>query len=350
MSKLFDVPKTDPGILYRYRDAVGVSELLIVVIAELDLFTELERQPGTVAELAGRLGVAERPLDVAVTLSAALGLVERGPVVRCTALAREHLVRGTDSCLAPYYASLKRRPQVAEMLEVVRSGRPASWTGPQSAQPWVDAMQSESFAAEFTAAMDCRGVVLAPALASRLSLEASRRLLDIAGGSGVYACALADATPGLQASVLERAPMDEVARRAISRRGFASRVSVVAGDMFTDPYPEGHDVHLLYNVLHDWDEPAVRRLLDKSAEALPVGGRLVVFDAHLDADKSGPLEVAEYSVFLMHATEGRCYSVAELARWLHEAGFGEPVHTPVAAHRSALVATKQASAARSAHL
>ena len=35
----------------------------------------------------------------------------------------------------------------------------------------------------------------------------------------------------------------------------------------------------------------------------------MIDDAHLNADKSGPVEVAEYSVFVMHAAEGRCDSI-----------------------------------------
>ena len=66
----------------------------------------------------------------------------------------------------------------------------------------------------------------------------------------------------------------------------------------------------------------------------------VLHDAWLNADKSGPLEVAEYSVFLMFTTVGRCYAVSELSGWLEALGFGPVTHVPTAAYRSALVATK----------
>jgi len=333
-------PVTDPTALYGHRDRICVADLLVVAVAELDLFSEVDRQPAGVPELAQRLAVAERPLDVLVTLAAALGLLELGPTVRCTPVAREHLVRSSPYFLGPYYASLKARPQVVEMLEVVRTGKPASWTGTKTPQEWVEAMHDAAFAAEFTAAMDCRGLTLAPALAAAVNLAGHQRVLDIAGGSGVYACSLVAANPGLRAVVLERAPMDRVVHRYLAERGFADRVEVFAGNMFADPYPDACDVHLLSNVLHDWGEAAVRKLLAKSAAALPNAGRLLVFDAHLNADKSGPLEIAEYSVFLMHATEGRCYSVRELSDWLTQLGFAKIEHVPVAAHRSAVVATK----------
>lgn len=99
-------------------------------------------------------------------------------------------------------------------------------------------------------------------------------------------------------------------------------------------------MHLFSNVLHDWDTPVVKRLLEKSFAALPPGGMLVIHDMHLLADKSGPLPVAEYSAILMHSTEGKCYSLGELAELFTQVGFRNLKHTPTAADRSIVTAGK----------
>ena len=112
----------------------------------------------------------------------------------------------------------------------------------------------------------------------------------------------------------EKPPVDRIAARAIEARGFGKRLQVISGDMLDGPLPGGHDVHLFSNVLHDWDETVVRRLLQASARALPAGGLIVVHEAYLNADKTGPLHIAGYSVLLLHACQGRCYSVAEMSR------------------------------------
>jgi hypothetical protein len=117
-------------------------------------------------------------------------------------------------------------------------------------------------------------------------------------------------------------------------------VSVIAGDMLAAPLPTLADVHLFSNVLHDWDEPTVRELLNRSFTALPPGGMVMVHDAHLNAAKTGPLHVAEYSVLLMHSTEGRCYSVAEMERYLTGAGFRHITYADGAAARSVITARK----------
>jgi acetylserotonin N-methyltransferase len=201
-------------------------------------------------------------------------------------------------------------------------------------------METEAFAEEFTATMDRRGILTAQALAIRLDLSGHARLLDIAGGSGVFACALAAHFPGLRASVLEKPPVDRIAARSIEKRGFSDRVDVIAGDMLGGTLPGGHDIHLYSNVLHDWGEEIVKQLMRASAATLPVGGLIVVHESFLNAEKTGPLAVAEYSVLLMHVSQGRCYATSEMEAWLSEAGFSPQAHLPSAIGRSAIVAVK----------
>ena len=94
------------------------------------------------------------------------------------------------------------------------------------------------------------------------------------------------------------------------------------------------------NVLHDWDVPIVRQLLASSAAALPPGGLLVVHDAHLNDEKTGPLPVAAFSCLLMHSTEGRCYARAEMRDLLLEVGFKDVGFRETLADRSVVFATK----------
>nr|MBA2496936.1 methyltransferase [Acidimicrobiia bacterium] len=188
-------------------------------------------------------------------------------------------------------------------------------------------------------AMDARGALLAPALARAVADVPGRRLLDIAGGSGIYATAMVDARPDLQATVVERAPVDTAARVLLADRGKAERVTVVTGDMF-GTLPSGHDLHLLSHTLHDWDEDAVRRIVGVSFTALSPGGWLVDHDAHIDADKAGPLANARYSVLLAHSTVGKCWSVAELTGFLRDAGFTDVTDRPVSPDRSVVLARK----------
>jgi hypothetical protein len=335
------VPQTDPVAIYRLRDGLYAVDLLIAAVAHLDLFSRIAAHPASRSEICRAFGIIDRPADVMLTLFAAMGfLEERDGVFDVTATAREHLVADSPWFLGPYYAALKERPVCLDLLKVLRTGKPANWGSQTDVKDWHKAMETEEFAASFTAAMDCRGVYLAPAVAKAVDLGGRRHLLDIAGGSGIYACALVTHWPNLRASVLEKPPVDRIAADAVARRGCADRVSVIPGDMLSGPIPPVADVHLFSNVLHDWDQPTVQQLLKTSYAALPAGGMVMIHDAHLNAAKTGPLHVAEYSVLLMHSTEGRCYSVAEMERSLNQAGFRGVAWTEGAAARSVITARK----------
>lgn len=155
----------------------------------------------------------------------------------------------------------------------------------------------------------------------------------------MYASALVDARPDLQATVVERIPVDSAARALLAERGYADGVDVVAGNMF-EALPLGHDIHLLSHVLHDWDEDDVRRILDVSFNALASGGWLVDHDAHINADKTGPLSIARYSVLLAHSTRGKCWSLPELNVSLRDAGFVDVNDRPAGPDRSVVVGRK----------
>ena len=334
-------PSSDPLLVYRYRDGLYAPDLLACAVIYLDFFTWLAETPSSKASICEHFSIAERPCDVMLTLFTAMELLRfENNLFSLSSVAREHLVKSSPWFLGPYYASLKDRPVCKDYLEVLRTDKPANWGSFKTEKDWTNAMEDKAFAESFTAAMDCRGVYLGQALAKKLLPGNRKRLLDIAGGSGIYACTIAAHFPQLEAAVFEKAPVTKVAAQAIQNRGFEKRVQVIEGDMFTQDLPSGFDIHLISNVLHDWTEPVVRRLLANSHASLASGGMLIIHDVHINAEKSGPLPNASYSALLMHSTQGKCYSISELYPILLELGFQSPTFTETAADRSMISAVK----------
>jgi 3-hydroxy-5-methyl-1-naphthoate 3-O-methyltransferase len=341
MHDLLRAPTTDPTPIYRYRDGLYAADLLTAALVLLDFFTWLANNPSTFEQMCASLQLKPRPTDVMLTLFSAMGYIEnRAGAFQITPLGREHLVKDSPFYIGPYYASLKDRPVCKDMLSALRTDRVANWGSFKDEQAWAKAMEDEAFAKSFTAAMDCRGVYLGQAVAKSIDLSARKRLLDIGGGSGIYSCSLTAHFKNLDAAVFEKPPVDAVAKRAISNRGCADRVQVIAGDMFKDPLPVGFDVHLISNVLHDWDVCEVRKILRVSHAALASGGLMIIHDAYINADKTGPLPVAAYSAMLMHSTEGKCYSTGEMQQFLDELGFKNFKYQPTVADRGVVTATK----------
>ena len=334
-------PKTDPTGIYVQRDGMYAPELVAVAATGIDFFSWLAKAPADAATICSSLGLAARPVDVMLTLFCAMGYIEKqGEKFSLTEMSREFLVSDSPWFVGPYFAYFKDRPVYQGLLETLRTDKPGGWSGVKARKPWAESMQDDAFAQEFTGSMDARGVYVGPIMAERLDLQRHRHLLDVAGGSGIYACCVVAAHPHMKATLYDRSPVDRVAAKMIAQRGYSDRVGVAAGDMFRDPLPADCDVHLWSNAFHDWDAPVVKQLAAKSFDALPSGGMIVVHDRHLNREKTGPLRIAAHSVFLMAGTEGRYYSIGEIEEYLGAAGFRDFGYRDVVLDYSVITACK----------
>ncbi len=342
---LIKSPTTDPFQILRYRDRQYAAELIAVALLHYDLFSWLDSEQAVTTErILKHYGICERPTDVLLTLCRANGFLKTciGGTHTLTQLAREHLVVGSPWYLGPYYEPIRDTPITAAFLKVLETDKPANWQAKEDGNDWHQSMLSDSFAQSFTDLMNCRGLACGQMLAKALTgtLGGYSKILDIGGGSGIYSSALVATHPELSAVVLEQSPVDRIVSKEIARHGLCDRVSVVTGNMFEDTWPEGADVVLLSNVLHDWGIVEVKRLLEKTSAYLPSGGLIIIHGAFINEDKTGPLPVAEYSALLMNITQGKCYSTAEYASELADLGFEVGPYRDTVADRGLMTAMK----------
>jgi 2-polyprenyl-3-methyl-5-hydroxy-6-metoxy-1,4-benzoquinol methylase len=343
---LTKLPSTDPALILQYRDRQYGAELLTVAILHLDLFSWLDEHPAShTRELCEEFEIKDRPADVLLTLCRASGFISTDEEDRHsnTKLATEHLVKGSPWYLGPYYAPIKHSPIVESFLQLLRTGKPGNWQAKDDGDDWHKSMMSEDFARSFTDLMNCRGLAFGQKLSEALTsyLGERKHVLDVGGGSGIFSCSLVAAHEQLSATVLEQMPVDAIVRKEVDKHALADRVYVYAADMFEDAWPEGADIVLLSNVLHDWDLPEVEVLLNKTSDYLEPGGLLVIHEAFINDTKDGPLAIAEYSALLMNITQGKCYSHAEYASVLRELDFEVGDFEETIANRGFMTAIKK---------
>lgn len=338
-------PATDPAQILRYRDRQYAAELIATALLHFDLFSWLNRNPGsTTEEICSEFEFAERPTDVLLTLCRANGFITTDGDDRSflTHLGKEHLDKDSPWYLGPYYEPIRNTPITAGYLKVLPTGKPANWQAKEDTDDWHESMLDEDFAKGFTELMNCRGLAFGQTLAEQITplLNDRTRLLDVGGGSGIYASTMVSAHPQLTATIIEQSPVDAITRSEIAKHGLSDQIQVITADMFRDAWPQNTDVILLSNVLHDWDFPEVKRLLQKAAETLQQNGLLIIHEAFLNDDKSGPLPVAEYSALLMNITQGKCYTPKEYGELLEPLGFKVGSYEDTIADRGFMTATK----------
>jgi 3-hydroxy-5-methyl-1-naphthoate 3-O-methyltransferase len=338
---MFEIPSASPSTIINLRESAYAADLFITVISRLDFFNRIAKEPADIDGICGIFDIKKRPADVMLTLFKAYGLLkEKTKKFYLTDISKTYLLKESAFDLTSYVTSLKDRPACADIYGVLHTGKTANWATAKDSKDWAAAMEDDTFAASFTAGMNSRGAYLAAGVVKALDLNNHKKVLDIGGASGIYTAALLNAFPHLEGTVFEKPPVDKVAAYSLKKFGMSTRAGVVGGNVFKDTLPKGFDVHFISHVLHDWDVPECRTILKNSFENLSPGGIIVLHDTHINKNKTGPVDVAEYSVLLMVLSEGKIYSVTEMKGLLEEAGFNDVEYKPTILNRSIITARK----------
>ncbi|MDY0169543.1 MAG: methyltransferase [Thermoguttaceae bacterium] len=204
----------------------------------------------------------------------------------------------------------------AQLAWVVRAGIPA----PQQASIRGPAGDR----AAFVAAMHTVSGPAADELVARLGPPSFTHLLDVGGASGTWTLAFLRAAPEARATLFDLPDAVEQARRRIAQSEFAARVTLAAGDFYTDPLPAGADYAWVSAIVHQHSREHNRALFAKVFAALAPGGRIGIRDVVMQPEKVQPREGALFAINMLVNTEsGGTFSFAELAADLQAAGFVE---------------------------
>jgi len=185
----------------------------------------------------------------------------------------------------------------------------------------VPVLDPRESAARYSELMAASIPLVAEELLDAFPLRRFGHLLDLGGGEGAFVSAAAARYPHLRFTLLDLPPVAERARTRLETAGLAHRVRTVAGDFLADRLPEGMDVITLLRVLHDHDDPQVRRLLTAVRQALPPGGTLVIAEPLAGLRGAERVGSAYFALYLQAMGSGRARTAEDYHHLLQEAGF-----------------------------
>jgi len=295
---------------------------VITATDEVGVFAALSEQALSTDELAAKLKVNARALGIQLGLVAALGFVERREGRwRATAAARTWLHPDGAGYYGPMIHRYKlSQPLHEQLLATLRTGSAAQGHVSAAAE-WERGEMPPDMAEWVTAFMNAHSCAASKGVAAQPLFSGVRSLLDVGGASGIFAIELARAWPKLAATVMDIPQVCGAAERYIKAANLDGRVKTQAVNMFTQEWPRGHDAHFFSNIFHDWSDSTNKLLAQKSFEALPSGGRILLHEMLMDDDGCGPLPSAAFSVLMLLATRGKQYTLPELRGFLEGAGF-----------------------------
>lgn len=145
-----------------------------------------------------------------------------------------------------------------------------------------------------------------------------QRVVDVGGSRGTLISYLLATVPGATGVLFDAAEALAGAPATLAEAGLADRVDLVAGNFF-DEVPEG-DVHVLSNVLHNWDDDQARAIIGNCARASRPGGLLVVV-GYVPSPTFDPPQPYLLDLLMLAVVGGKERSLAELGSLTEPEGY-----------------------------
>jgi SAM-dependent methyltransferase len=313
----------------------------ISTAAALGLADVLANGPRTVVSLAQQLGCREDVLATVLRLCAGLDffaspepglytLTERGQVLKQDQLGP----------LATFVGAPEQWDPWARLRDAARSGGVA-FVHTFGHGLYEHVAADDAAAARYDAAIDAFTRHEAEALCRTFDFASAHEVVDVGGGHGTLLLEVLRHNGHLHGTLFD---LPHVAERALPRlrAELGERVRTQGGDFFAS-IPRGADVMLLKHVLHNWDDERAAVLLQRCAEALPPGGRLLVIETILAPDNRADL-AAMLDLEMMVLLGGRERRKPELRRMLSACGLSLSAMEPLVSGSWLLVAEKRAGA------
>ena len=322
--------------------AFWASKTLLSAI-ELGLFTELANGPQTLGGLRDRLQLHDRAARDFFDTLVALGFVKRdGDRYSNTPETDLFLDRHKPSYIGGILEMANHRlyPFWGHLTEALRTGEPQNEAKGGGAGLFDTLYADPARLKQFLAAMSGISHGANMAIARQFPWKGYQTYVDVGTAQGDLAAQVALANSHLRGIGFDLPQVEPIFNDYVRAIGVADRVTFSAGSFFDAGIPKA-DVVLMGHILHDWDLPTKKMLIQKAFDAVPAGGALVVYEAIIDDDRSKNAFGLMMSLNMLIETPGGFdYTGADCAGWMKEAGFTQTRVEPLVGPDSMVIAIK----------
>ena len=291
----------------------------LAAFVELDIPNLLAEGPVQTARLASATGIAEPGLLTLLKAAHGLGLLEsyQGNVWGLGELGAAMLANPGIAAMVHHHRHL-----YADLADPTALLRQRDNTALANYWAYGDVKTGDISPAAYSELMATSQGMIADYVLDAVNFGARKQLVDIAGGTGAFARRAVARFPNLQATVFDLpAVAEQAAASTNDDDATAHSVQYRGGDMFEDSLPQHADLMSLVRVLHDHDDQPAQLLLNKTYEALPAGGQLIVAEPMANTRGSESIGHTYFGFYLWAMGSGRPRSAEEITSMMTNAGF-----------------------------
>jgi len=177
-------------------------------------------------------------------------------------------------------------------------------------------------------------------LAEKFDFSPYETLSDVGGALALLSRTVGARHEHLTFTSFDLPPVAPHAQKQIDAAGMTERITVVAGDFFSDDLPKA-DVVTMGNILHDWNLEKKKILIGKAYDALPIGGAFIAIENLIDdARRENAFGLLMSLNMLIEFGDAFDYTGADFQDWCGEVGFQRFEIIPLAGPTSAAIAYK----------
>ena len=303
--------------------AFWASKTLLSAV-EMGVFTELGHGPETFEALSGRLGLHPRSARDFLDALVALGFLVRTDEAYANAPETDlFLDKGKPSYVGGILEMANHRlfGHWFHLTEALRTGLPQNEAKGTGEGVFESLYADPARLREFLSAMTgvSRGANMA--IARAFPWAQYRSFADVGTAQGDLAVQIARAHPHLRGTGFDLPEVAPIFEEYAAGAGVAERLTFQPGDFFKQDLPKA-DVILMGHILHDWDLPTKKMLIQKAYAAVPAGGAFIAYDTIIDDARTQNAFGLLMSLNMLIETPGGFdYTGGECAAWMKEAGF-----------------------------
>jgi hypothetical protein len=316
-AKTLPTPRADlADVSERLGQAWGVTsgETVAQYLAwsdQVGLFAILS-QPGThtLADIVAHSVLNPRGADALLCILLSLGLADgtASAAYSLSLVGRDYFLKDGQYYVGEGMFAGCDKPLPAAFARV------ASTEQAEAPNRWPDAKRlriqhSRNFAPSVTAARSGE-------------FDGVRHLVDVAGGSGVFAIPLALDHPQMRVTLIEVQRALDGTRQMLCEYGLEQRVDTLAMDIFEESsaFPRA-DGMLFGNIFHSYNDERCRFLATRAFRSLEPGGRIWLHEVVFNEGRNGPLLAALWNANMVIRSDGRQRQASELMALLETVGY-----------------------------
>jgi len=189
--------------LIQTADAYADSRTLVTGV-ELNVFTHIGKRSATAKEISRKSRTSSGGMEFLLNALAGMGLLNKnGNRFRNSLLSKRYLDTASPKSITNFlWLAGQQWEDWMNLTQAIQKGRSTDN---------IDTQDDPEFRKRFAKALHERSFFVTPLLMRHIHLGKAKTLLDLGGGAGSYALALAQKTPGLHATIFDRPPAVKVA-------------------------------------------------------------------------------------------------------------------------------------------